>query len=127
MGIGVSIFLIAVGAILAFAVDTQLSGLDVKAVGWILLILGVVILLLTLIFWNRRRVVDDTIYGTRAGAHGPLVVEREIAPPVTETVVHRDVYEAPRPVERIVEREVAPPPTERVVRRDGYEDQPPLQ
>ena len=34
MGIGVSIFLIAVGAILAFAVTTEVSGLDISTVGW---------------------------------------------------------------------------------------------
>ena len=33
MGIGASIFLIAVGAILAFAVDADISGLDIKIIG----------------------------------------------------------------------------------------------
>ena len=42
MGIGVSIFLIALGAILAFAVDVSVSGLDLNTIGVILMIIGVV-------------------------------------------------------------------------------------
>ena len=41
MGIGVSVFLIAVGAILAFAVDVQTSGIDLATVGVILMVVGV--------------------------------------------------------------------------------------
>ena len=52
MGIGVSIFLIALGAILAFAVNAEVSGLDVQTVGWILLAVGVVGLVLSMIFWS---------------------------------------------------------------------------
>lgn len=49
MGIGASVFLIAVGAILAFAVDVTLSGLDIAVVGYILMIAGVVGLIVSLI------------------------------------------------------------------------------
>jgi hypothetical protein len=42
MGLGVSILLIAAGAILAFAVNTQVSGVDIQTIGWILLIVGIV-------------------------------------------------------------------------------------
>jgi hypothetical protein len=70
MGLGVSLFLIAVGAILAFAVNATVSGVDIHTVGWILMIVGAVGILLSLLFWsswgggvggNRRRttVVDD--------------------------------------------------------------------
>ena len=52
MGIGVSIFLIALGAILAFAVTTEVTGLDVQTVGWILLAVGVMGLVLSMIFWS---------------------------------------------------------------------------
>jgi hypothetical protein len=53
MGVGVSIFLIAVGAILAWAVNWSGNGvIDVNTVGVILLIVGVVGLLLSLIFWS---------------------------------------------------------------------------
>lgn len=60
MGIGVSIFLIAVGAILTFAVETEVAGLDINVVGIILMIVGGLGLLLTLILldsWRERRAV----------------------------------------------------------------------
>jgi Domain of unknown function (DUF6458) len=70
MGIGVSIFLVAVGAILAFAVSADVSGVDIQTIGWILMIVGIVGGLLSMIFWSswggpaafgRRRTtyVDD--------------------------------------------------------------------
>ncbi len=65
MGIGVSIFLMAVGAILAFAVHVPAKGIDLGTVGVILIILGLVGLLASLAFWEdwtpRRRTVayDD--------------------------------------------------------------------
>jgi hypothetical protein len=52
MGIGVSIFLIAVGAILAFAVNVATEGVDLNMVGVILMIVGVLGLLLSLLFWS---------------------------------------------------------------------------
>ncbi len=52
MGLGVSIFLIAVGAILAFAVNATVSGLDIHTVGWILLAVGVLGIVLSMIFWS---------------------------------------------------------------------------
>jgi hypothetical protein len=52
MGIGVSIFLIAVGLILALAVNVTASGVDIVTIGWILVIVGAVGLLLSLIFWT---------------------------------------------------------------------------
>jgi Domain of unknown function (DUF6458) len=52
MGLGVSIFLIAVGAILAWAVDVQTKGIDLNMVGVILMVVGVLGLLLSLIFWS---------------------------------------------------------------------------
>ena len=55
MGIGVSIFLIAVGALLAFAVEFQLWWLDINVAGWVLIVVGVLGLLLTLLLWSKRR------------------------------------------------------------------------
>jgi hypothetical protein len=52
MGIGVSIFLIAVGAVLAFAVNVHTSGVDLHAVGLILFAVGVVGALLSMMFWS---------------------------------------------------------------------------
>ena len=48
MGIGTSLFLIAVGAILYFAVNADISGLEIATVGLILMIVGVVGLLISL-------------------------------------------------------------------------------
>ena len=52
MGLGVSILLIAAGAILAFAVNATVSGVDIQAVGWILLIVGIVGAVVSMIFWS---------------------------------------------------------------------------
>jgi hypothetical protein len=52
MGLGVSLLLIAAGAILAFAVNADVSGVDVQAIGWILLIVGIVGAVLSMIFWS---------------------------------------------------------------------------
>jgi hypothetical protein len=52
VGIGVSLILIAIGAILTWAVHATVSGLDIRAVGVILLVVGAVGLLLSLVFWS---------------------------------------------------------------------------
>ena len=52
MGLSVSLLLIAAGAILVFAVDATVAGVDLIAVGWILLVVGALGALLSLIFWS---------------------------------------------------------------------------
>ncbi|MCW2964622.1 MAG: hypothetical protein JWO17_1874 [Actinomycetia bacterium] len=52
MGIGVSLILIAVGAILTWAVNATVSGLDINTVGVILMIVGAIGLILSLMFWS---------------------------------------------------------------------------
>jgi len=69
VGLGVSIFLIALGAILAFAVTADVSGVDINVVGWILMIVGILGLVLSTVFWSswggpaywsrRRTYVDE--------------------------------------------------------------------
>jgi hypothetical protein len=69
MGLGVGILLAAVGAVLAFAVSATVSGVNIHAIGWILLIVGIVGILLSMIFWSswagpgyfsrRRTYVDE--------------------------------------------------------------------
>jgi hypothetical protein len=61
VGIGFSIFLFVVGAILTFAVDVSTEGFNLNTVGIILMVAGVIGLLLSLLFWSsfspyRRRV-----------------------------------------------------------------------
>jgi hypothetical protein len=55
MGIGVSVFLLALGAILTFAVQADVSGLDIQVVGIILMIAGAIGLLLTMLVFGRDR------------------------------------------------------------------------
>ena len=58
MGIGTSLFLIATGAILYFAVDADLSGIEITTVGIILMVIGIVGLLISLFYatlWTRDR------------------------------------------------------------------------
>jgi beta-lactamase regulating signal transducer with metallopeptidase domain len=67
VGIGVSLILIAVGAVLAFAVHVTTTGLNVNTVGYILLVVGIVGGLISLAFWSswggmgsrRRTVIDE--------------------------------------------------------------------
>ncbi len=61
MGIGTSIFLIAVGAILKFAVTADVSGLELSTVGVILMVCGALGLVLSLVMFNgaRRTTVAD--------------------------------------------------------------------
>jgi Domain of unknown function (DUF6458) len=53
MGLGVGIFLIAVGAILTFAVHASTSGaVNIHTIGWILMAVGAAGVLLSMIFWS---------------------------------------------------------------------------
>jgi hypothetical protein len=52
MGLGVSIFLIAVGAILTWAVNASVSGLEIQTIGVILMVVGALGLVLSMIFWS---------------------------------------------------------------------------
>ena len=52
MGIGVSVFLMAVGAIMTFALEASADGIDLDTVGIILMVVGALGLLLSLLFWR---------------------------------------------------------------------------
>ena len=100
MGTGVSLFFMAAGAILTFAVDTNADGFNVDAAGVILMLLGLFGLLWSLIVWDdwrplrRRRYDDDVVVRRDAVEHEPVVrrdtvvVDDEV--PVRRTV--RRVY-----------------------------------
>lgn len=88
MGIGTSIFLFAVGAILRFAITVQTEGIDLQTVGNILMIVGVVGALFSMMFWSswggfgspRDRYVDE----------GPdVIVERERPQPKRTVIVEK--------------------------------------
>jgi hypothetical protein len=79
MGIGASIFLVAVGAILTFALEVEVAGIDLDVVGWILIAAGVLGLVLTLLIWGPRR---RAVVSRRPGDN--TVEERtEVGPPDT--------------------------------------------
>ena len=54
MTTGASLFLIALGAILTFAVNASVSGLDINVVGIILMVAGAIGLLMTMLVFGRR-------------------------------------------------------------------------
>ena len=71
MGIGTSLFLIAVGAILRFAVTVSSRDFNIQTIGLILMIVGAVGLAISLMWitvWSDRR------------SHGRDVVERDVPP-----------------------------------------------
>ena len=85
MGIGFSIFLLAVGAILAFAVHATVAGLDIRVVGFILMAAGAVGLILTLAVFapRRRRTVTQTsrAYGAQQIAGSSTMTTEDVAGP----------------------------------------------
>ena len=89
MGTGVSVFFIAVGAILAFAVNTPTEGVDLDAIGVILMLVGILGLLFSLVLWDDWRPARRTEYADDRDVvirHDPVVIDEE---PVREPVVRR--------------------------------------
>jgi hypothetical protein len=78
MGIGASVFLIALGAILAFAVNVVVSGIDLTTVGYILMAAGTIGLIVALAFLN---------WG--AGPRTTAVVDDDYVDPAPRRVVRR--------------------------------------
>jgi hypothetical protein len=73
MGIGVSLILIAVGAILTWAVTATASGVDVNTVGVILMVIGLAGLVISLMFWST--------WGGFGGARRRTTYVEDAAPP----------------------------------------------
>ena len=55
MGYGLGILLLVVGLVLALAVNASVSGIDIQTLGWILVLGGVIVLVLTAVQLNARR------------------------------------------------------------------------
>jgi hypothetical protein len=89
VGIGASIFLIALGAILAFAVHASLGFVSIQVVGWVLMAAGAAGLILTLWFWNNRRrpVVERRVVPSQ-----PLPPDDEIVEEQRRTVRYPNDY-----------------------------------
>jgi sulfite exporter TauE/SafE len=65
MGIGTSLFLVAVGAILRFAVNVTAKGFNLHSIGVILIVVGIIGLLISLLsmtVWSERRRRDVDAY-----------------------------------------------------------------
>ena len=65
MGMGVSLLLVAVGAVLVWAVNTTVSGIEIHTIGWILLAVGAIGALLSLIFWSSWGGIGGSAEGRR--------------------------------------------------------------
>ena len=87
MGIGASVFLLAVGAIITFAFNIRVGWLDLDIVGWVLMAAGALGVILSLSIFGRRR---TTV------VEAPPVVTR---PATTQRVVEeRSPYDVDRPL-----------------------------
>ena len=95
MGLGVSLILIAVGAILTWAVEAHASGVNVNAVGVILMIVGLIGGLFSLAFWSTWW--GPGYFGRYANAGPATVRRRRVASPAA--VFEEPVAEAEEVVE----------------------------
>ncbi|MFG2088771.1 MULTISPECIES: DUF6458 family protein [unclassified Spirillospora] len=115
MGIGVSLAFITIGAILAFALQVELSGINIQLVGWILILVGLISMGFTLKYTRPRRragriVGADPAYGDEPGTvvreehiiEDPAPVgrpgervERVIEHPADEGVTHGQIAQDP--------------------------------
>jgi hypothetical protein len=95
MTLPVSLVLIAVGAILVWGVTTDAEGLNVDAIGVILMVVGLIGLLFSLIFWDRW---GWGAYRRRSTyVEGEPVVRRRVVEPAATTHVVEEVDEAGPP------------------------------
>ena len=78
MGVGVSLLLIAAGAILTWAVSAETSGIDLTTVGVILMIFGAVGLLLSLVFWSSWGGFGTHRKAVESGPGGTTVREERV-------------------------------------------------
>ena len=91
MGVAVSILLIATGAVLTWGVTAEAEGLDINAIGVILLIVGILGLVVSMIFWStwggfhRRSVYVE----------GGPVRRRTVVPRETTVVEEDEVVSTP--------------------------------
>lgn len=86
MATGISLFFLAVGAILTFAIDTNVSGVDIDTIGVILMVIGLLGMLFSLVLWDSwtpRRHDDDVVLDHRRD----VVIDDEV--PLRRTVSRR--------------------------------------
>ena len=87
MATGISLFFLAVGAILTFAVQTTVRGVDLDTIGVILMVIGLLGMLLSLVLWDSwtprpYRRDDEIVIGRQ-----DVVIDEDA--PVRRTVTRR--------------------------------------
>ena len=98
MTLGVSLLLVAAGAILIWGVTGEASGIDVDAIGVILIVVGIIGFILSLIFWDRWGAGMPGGGARRVRVvEGAAPVQRTVAAPAQTTVVEEEVEEYPGP------------------------------
>jgi hypothetical protein len=115
MGIGVSLSFIAIGAILAFALRVDLSGINIQLVGWILILVGLISMGFTVKYTRPRRRAN-----LMAGTDPGYVEDEEDTVIREERIIERPVDHPHEHVERVIERTVPRSPenghSQRVIR-----------
>ena len=76
MGMSLSILLIAVGAVLAWAVNAEVSGIDVQAAGVILVVVGAIGFVASLVFWSSWGGFGNRD-ASAGGGQNTTIVERD--------------------------------------------------
>ena len=79
MGVGVSLLLIAAGAILTWAVSAETSGIDLNTVGVILMVVGGIGLVLSLVFWSSWGGFGTHRKAVESGPGGTTVTEERVS------------------------------------------------
>ena len=97
MGLGASMFLIALGLILALAVEVDVGPLDIQTIGWILVLVGIVGIALFFTVWKPRRKVlnpDEAASAPRRVTIDERYDEQDPTTVATELVEAADVLAA---------------------------------
>jgi membrane-bound ClpP family serine protease len=77
MSIGLGIFLLVVGAILVWALDLTVTGVDLQLIGYILLAAGALVTILGIVLMTRRRSSVSTTRTIADPANSERVTRRE--------------------------------------------------
>lgn len=90
MTIGGSLVLIAVGAILKFAVTAKVAGIDIGTVGIVLMVIGVIGFIISIVWLANQRRRTTPAYVESRRTTGPTVTERTYRDDVAERRVTED-------------------------------------
>ena len=125
MGLGTSLFLIALGAILDFAVDATLPGFSIHAVGLILMLVGAIGAVLSLFYWNEWGGFHRRTVYHQSTVHQPVVQRTayESTPVVSQPVVSQPVVSQPVVSQPVVSQPVVAQPVVGQVQRPVYREE----